>query len=204
MRILICLLFLLSFGGNFARSGVLDDISAPRVDGATLTAEEVRLVRDFRHTPEPYRRLMRAQVPVSGRREVDRGESVSDSVVGPRDVIDVVISGGQVAFWGKRKDYERVSFRIARGEVKWVSFFRGNSSAETRVQVVFKIDGLHFDVPEAFDGNERHVQGFVVVPESAAWSRGDPFEQTGAVDSSRSVSKASGLQFLVRYASARR
>lgn len=110
MRGIIPLLFVLAFGGTLARSGVLDNISTPRVDGSALSPEEIRLIRDFRHSPEPYRRLLREQVPVRGERDQDRGDPLSESVVGSRDVVDVVISGGQVAFWGKRKDYERVGF----------------------------------------------------------------------------------------------
>lgn len=192
-------LFVLCIGSAFGQS---------RFDSvATVTEEEALILREFRRNPDPFREVMLRIL--GGSSPGAFGVSVSDyrsepASAGPRDAVDVVVSGGRIAFWGKRRAYEPTSFRIERGERKTVSFFSDDGGgAETCVVVVFKSDGLHFDVPDSYDGNPRHVTGLLIVPETDAWARDEVFHQSGMISSARSISKAEGVSFRVRYVSSR-
>ena len=56
-----------------------------------LSPEEAQLVRDFRENPEPYRHLLYShQAP----------QRPHVPILGPRDVIDVTVAGGLIAFNG--------------------------------------------------------------------------------------------------------
>lgn len=63
----------------------------------------------------------------------------------PGDVITVHISGGQIAFFGRRSEYEPISFDLVRGEKRFVEFpLRGNPGSLSRVPVRFSEDGNTF------------------------------------------------------------
>lgn len=63
----------------------------------------------------------------------------------PGDVITVHISGGQIAFFGRRAEYEPISFDLVRGEKRFVEFpLRGNPGSLSRVPVRFSEDGNTF------------------------------------------------------------
>jgi hypothetical protein len=66
------------------------------------------------------------------------------------DVITVTVSGGMVAFNGKRFPYEPVAFDLVRGETKRVEFVRqGQSYATADIEMRLSVDGntFIFDVP---------------------------------------------------------
>lgn len=66
------------------------------------------------------------------------------------DIITVTISGGMVAFGGKRYPYEPVAFDLVRGETKRVEFVRqGRSAYRTRIEMRLSDDGntFYFDAP---------------------------------------------------------
>jgi hypothetical protein len=168
---------------------------------ALLTPEETRLLNAFRRDPEPFRRILYAAnqpeaVPVAPM----EAEPGAYAVGGPRDLIDVTIDGGQIAFYGKPRDYEPLSFRIARGQETYVIFRRTDSITETRVKVAFRSDGLHFDVPEPYGGTEAFERGFIVIPEDARWEQGDAIAAPGRITAARSLSRAVNINFHIRYA----
>lgn len=66
------------------------------------------------------------------------------------DIITVTVSGGMVAFSGKRYPYEPVAFDLVRGETKRVQFVRqGRSAYRTEIEMRLSDDGntFYFDVP---------------------------------------------------------
>jgi hypothetical protein len=166
---------------------------------AQLSTEEVRLLEAFRRDPEPFRQLLcgaNPSAPVAG---CETG-AAAVPVIGPRDVIDVTIEGGQVAFYGHPREYEPLSFRLARGQETYVIFRQSDSISETRVKVAFRSDGLHFDVPEPYGGTEAAERGFIVVAEDARWETAEPLAFPGRITAARSLSRAVGLTFRIRYA----
>lgn len=160
-----------------------------------LSDEEVRLIEAYRRDPEPFRRLVREQ---EERHASHRG--AGEPVLGPRDVIDVAIEGGSVAFFGRNYAYDPVAFRIARGQEIEVVFRRQRSSFETAVRVSYRPDGLHFDVPEPRPGAGGPERGCLVLPEDPRWSKGEPITQGARLDSRLSRSRADHLTFHIRYA----
>jgi hypothetical protein len=165
----------------------------------SLSEEEVRLVQAYRKNPEPFRHLLYGQEVVVEHRE----HPSAPRVLGPRDVIDVGIEGGSVAFYGNNYAYDPVSFRIVRGEEKEVVFRRQRSSFETRVIVSYRSDGLHFDVPHDMGGPSGSERGLLVLGEEPRWNRGDAIESGEKLNARRSVSKADHVIFHIRYASSR-
>jgi hypothetical protein len=66
------------------------------------------------------------------------------------DIVTVTVSGGMVAFQGKRSSYEPVAFDLIRGETKRVEFSRqGQSYAAAEIEMRLSEDGntFVFDVP---------------------------------------------------------
>jgi len=158
-----------------------------------LSPEEAQLVRDFRENPEPYRRVLYShQAP----------QRPHAPILGPRDVIDVTVAGGLIAFNGKRRGYEPISFRIVRGETLSVAVRREGRFEETSIVVSYRADGLHFDVP--IQPGRAESRGFVVIGEDPRWNDGTPILFDGTVNSSRSISEAQSITFNIRYAAARR
>ena len=168
-----------------------------------LSDEEIQLVQAYRKNPEPFRRILYG--PEAGQPLVreHREPPAHPRAMGPRDVIDVKIQGGSIAFYGKNYAYDPVSFRLVRGEDIEVVFRRQKSSSETRVIVSYRSDGLHFDVPEARVGTTGPEHGLLVLAEEERWNRGDPIETSDKLNARRSLSKADHLTFLIRYASSR-
>ncbi len=160
-------------------------------DVAGLTHEEWRLVQAFRSNPAPFRQILDT-APASN-------NAVAQEFVGPRDVIDITLTGGKVAFYGKRGSFLPASIRLARGEEAVLVIGREKSAIETRVRVAYRIDGLHFDIPEPYTNTQAQPRGFVVIPESGAWRTGEAIPWNGHVDDHRSVSKAENLVFQIRY-----
>ncbi|MBL6996711.1 hypothetical protein [Desulfobacula sp.] len=67
------------------------------------------------------------------------------------DLIQVTVKGGQLYFFGKHKDYQPLSFRIANGERKQVTFVRqtGNSMfQEINVWMAYQDGNFIFDCGE--------------------------------------------------------
>ncbi|MFT3868492.1 MAG: hypothetical protein QM715_08340 [Nibricoccus sp.] len=191
MKIYFALLLVaaLAFGGRLAAH----DFSAHEL--GPLSPEEARLIRDFRENPEPYRRLLYAQHAPPQRPH-------HAPVLGPRDVIDVTVEGGLIAFNGKRRGYEPVSFRIVRGETITIAVRRERHSEETSIVVSYRADGLHFDVPR--QTGRAEPRGFVVIGEDPRWQTGAPILFDDTVNSSRSISEAQAISFHIRYAASRR
>ena len=161
-------------------------------DGCAVTSEEVRLLAAFRANPEPFRRVL-----YGSRQAADLRGSVA--VLGPRDIIDVTVSDGKIAFYGRRREYAPASIRLTRGETGFLIFGREGSSNESRVQVAFLTDGLHFDVRESGASTSVPSRGFLVIPESHEWRSGEPIRWTGRLDDPSSVSLAENITFRVRY-----
>jgi hypothetical protein len=167
----------------------------PPHETGPLSPEEARLIRDFRENPEPYRRILHARYAPPQRPH-------HAPILGPRDVIDVTVAGGLIAFNGKRRGYEPVSFRIVRGETLSIAVRRERHSEETSIVVSYRADGLHFDVPR--QTGRAEPRGFVVIGEDPRWSTGTPILFDETVNSSRSVSEAQAISFHIRYAASRR
>jgi hypothetical protein len=159
-----------------------------------VSPEEARLIQDFRENPEPYRRILYA------RQAPQRPHPAP--VLGPRDVIDVTVEGGLIAFNGKRRGYEPVSFRIMRGETLTITVRRERHSEETPIVVSYRADGLHFDVPR--QTGHAEPRGFVVIGEDPRWNTGAPILFADTVNTSRSISEAQAISFHIRYAASRR
>lgn len=178
----------------FAFAGRLAAHDFPPHELGPLSPEEARLVHDFRENPEPYRQILYArQVPQRPHHA---------PVLGPRDVIDVTVEGGLIAFNGKRRGYEPVSFRIVRGETITIAVRRERHSEETAIVVSYRADGLHFDVPR--QTGRAEPRGFVVIGEDPRWQTGAPILFDETVNSSRSISEAQAISFHIRYAASRR
>jgi hypothetical protein len=160
-----------------------------------LSPEEMQLVRDFRENPTPYRRILST-------RHAPPQRPHHAPVLGPRDVIDVTVAGGLIAFNGKRRGYEPVSFRIVRGETITIAVRRERHSEETAIVVSYRADGLHFDVPR--QTGRAEPRGFVVIGEDPRWQTGDPILFDDTVNSSRSISEAQAISFNIRYTASRR
>jgi len=166
----------------------------------SLSDEEIQLVQAYRKNPEPFRRILYgSEAGASPRRDHPQ----HPRTLGPRDVIDVAIEGGSIAFYGKNYAYDPFNFRIERGEEKEIVFRRQRSSAETRVFVSFRGDGLHFEVPESGGGPREFERGLLVLGEDRHWASGEPIEQNDKINSRRSVSRADHLTFRIKYASSR-
>ncbi|MDD2765766.1 MAG: hypothetical protein PHE83_17525 [Opitutaceae bacterium] len=168
----------------------------PARPAATLTDEECRLLEAFRQDPEPFRRILgNLNAPDAG-----APDPAGYAETGPRDLIDVVISGGRVAFYGKPREFEPCSFRIARGQEAYVVFRQNDSITETRVKVAYRADGLHFDVPEAYGQTAAPERGYLVIPEDSRWYDGTPIAGPGRISQPRSLSRAENLSFQIHYA----
>ena len=168
--------------------------ATPTIPVQALSQEEVRLVELYRTYPEAFRDFL-AQLGKGG----FSGEQ-DLSIVGPRDIIDVTVEGGQIAFYGKRKAYEPSAFRIARGEERTVIFTQNSrGGAETKVTVAYRSDGLHFDIPQRYNSGTAPVRGRIVIPEDKRWRSGEGIPFTGELRSD-SQSEAIGVSFKIRYA----
>lgn len=189
---LFVVLFSLPVSAQFSRQS----------DGGRLSDEERQLVEMFRRNPEPFRQVMMEQSRGgAGYGQRNDGPNLSDAVVGPRDVVDVSVSGGLIAFYGKRGDYEPMSFRIARGEEKEIIFNKTKTGTETVVRVAFRSDGLHFDVPEVYDNRTTAPRGLWVISEDGRWRHGEGIMLEHEINSSRSKSKAQAIVVSIRYVS---
>lgn len=162
-----------------------------------LNSEEVRLIQAFRANPEPFRNVLFGQ----GGADVPTPSLANLAVLGPRDVIDVTVSGGKIAFYGKRREYSPPSIRLVRGETSYIIFGMENSAIETRVKVSYRADGFHFDIREPYGKSSALPRGFIVVPESKEWKTGDIIKWTGALGDAQSLSKAENIGFNIRYVS---
>ncbi|MFT3781212.1 MAG: hypothetical protein QM790_04285 [Nibricoccus sp.] len=162
-------------------------------DIGPISPEEAQLIRAFRENPEPYRQILNA--PRHPRRP-------HGPALGPRDIIDVTVEGGLIAFSGKRRGYQPMNFRIVRGETLSVAVRRQGRFEENVITVSYRADGLHFDVPA--QQGRAESRGFVVIGEDDRWNQGTPIFFDGTVNSSRSVSEAQGITFHIRYAASPR
>lgn len=168
-----------------------------------LSPDEVTIIEALRLNPPLFAQVL-AQCRLEG--ASSRSETIQPvgyQAVGPRDAIDVSISGGRIAFYGRLREYTPVSFRIQRGEERLVTFaMDSNGYTVNKVRVAYRYDGLHFDIPAPY--GEGETRGCIVIPEDSRWARGDSIVSTAASDSKfRSVSRAENLSFSVRYVSSR-
>ncbi|MBK9991027.1 MAG: hypothetical protein IPP19_09900 [Verrucomicrobia bacterium] len=164
-----------------------------------LSEEEVQLIMDFRENPTPYRHVLYAE------RRPPRGHNPIGpraALLGPRDIIDVVIQEGAIAFHGRRSAYDPFSFRIQRGQTIEVVARRRGRSDETAIVVAFRADGLHFDLPPQRSGSRTEERGMVVINEDGRWKTGEAIRFDGEVNSSRSRSEAQGIVFNIKYIAA--
>jgi hypothetical protein len=160
-----------------------------------LSDEEIRLVQAYRRDPEPFRRLMYEHD------ERSRPQRPHSRIpLGPRDVIDVAVEGGSIMFTGHNYFYDPVTFRISRGEQIEVVFRRQKSSSETRVNVAYRADGLHFDVPDQRPGTESLERGLLILAEDPRWEKGDLIQTDQKLNAKRSRSRADHVTFRIRYA----
>lgn len=127
------------------------------------------------------------------------GPMLAQGSIGVRDVIDVSVQDGLIAFNGKRREYEPFSFRIIRGQTIEQIVRRKNSRTETSIWISYRSDGLHFDVPAAPTRSRVPERGHLVVFESDAWIGGAIVNFPGAIDSSTSRSEAQAVTFRIRY-----
>lgn len=83
------------------------------------------------------------------------------------DVVTVTIQGGLVAFYGKRHEYEPMSFDLVRGERRMIEFRRQGRGDTTQVEVALSEDGntFYFDYPSR--------RRYVLV--NREWSRGEEY-----------------------------
>lgn len=165
-------------------------------DIGTLSPEERQLIESFRDNPAPYREILRQD---QDRHSHHRPRRQPDAVLGPRDVIDVIVQEGAIAFNGKRAAYEPFSFRICRGETIDVAVRRQKKHAETIITVSFRPDGLHFDVPGGKPDQLSAERGLVIIHEDDRWKNGGFIRFDGTVNSKRSRSEAQGIGFNIRY-----
>lgn len=179
---------------------VADAHSQDRSSLGPLSQEEVQLIRNFRENPNPYRHVL-----YGGGKQANHHPANMPrvSVLGPRDVIDVVIQEGAIAFHGKRSAYDPFSFRIFRGQTIEVVARRRGRSDETTILVSFRADGLHFDLPSQKSGTRSEARGMVVINEDGRWKTGEAIRFDGEVNSSRSRSEAQGIVFNIKYAAER-
>lgn len=85
------------------------------------------------------------------------------------EIINVTIRGGQIAFFGRRSEYEPVSFDLVRGEQRHVEFpMRGNPGNISRVPVRLSEDGNTFYFDET-------AQNRIVIT-SEGWDRGRSYQ----------------------------
>lgn len=122
--------------------------------------QERQRVREARHAEEEHRKAVAAQLEL---------ERIQERYLHarPGDVVVVSIRGGMVAFYGKRHEYEPVSFELVRGEKREIEFRRVGSRDRTRVQVALSEDGRTF----FFDYPSR--RRYVLVNRS--WDRGEEY-----------------------------
>jgi hypothetical protein len=175
---------------------VTDARSQERESLGPLTQEEVQLIRSFRENPAPYRHVLYGEKKQANSYPANMPRV---SVLGPRDVIDVIIQEGAIAFHGKRSAYDPFSFRIQRGQTIEVVARRRGRSDETAILVSFRADGLHFDLPSQKSGTRSEERGMVVVNEDGRWKTGEAIRFDGEVNSSRSRSEAQGIVFNIKY-----
>ena len=106
------------------------------------------------------------------------------------DIITVSISGGQVAFYGKRHEFEPLAFDLVRGEHREVEFRRRGKGETTRVEVALSEDGNTF----YFDHPSRKHYVFI----NKAWDRGEEY-QPYEIRGNDGYSEAIGLTIHIRH-----
>lgn len=108
--------------------------------------EEARLRRQ---AEEAHRRAVREEAErLAAERERHRIAEMHRHAR-PSEIVHVTITDGMLAFYGKRREYEPVTFDLVRGEHRMVRFRRKGSHDITEVEVALSEDGrtFFFDVP---------------------------------------------------------
>ena len=163
--------------------------SLPSAQQADFQAKQYAIDEE-RSRAEEARRLEQVRLAAeTARAERDRLRQVyANARYG--DIVQVAVQGGFVAYAGKRYPYEPVSFDLAKGELKQVSFYgRGLQTIATRYNVRLTEDGntIYFD--------DSIRQRIVLVNQD--WERGQTYHPGG---SQNDVGVAiAGMTFLVRF-----
>ena len=113
-----------------------------------IIAEE-RLVRAKQRAAEQAEEMRLKKLESIANQEKAARIYAGEGIYG--DLIQVTVRGGQLCFFGKYKNYQPLSFRIANGERKQVTFVRqdgGNIFQEINAWMAYKDGNLLFDCGE--------------------------------------------------------
>lgn len=113
------------------------------------------------------------------------------------DIIQVNISGGSIAFTGKRESYEPLSFDLVRGERKRIPFYHHDKhiTYSTDIWVAYDNNAFYFDVGD--DQKYEHSTDKIVILDNGRWDEGKTYHPK-TLDKTTD-SQAQGIKFFVRY-----
>lgn len=124
-----------------------------------IIAEERLVKTKLQAEAQADKLLMERQEAIENHKKVARiyaGEGIYG------DLLQVTVEGGQLYFYGKFKNYQPLSFRIANGENKQVSFLSHDGkgiSQEINIMMAYKDGNFIFDCGEN-DWTEKYGRKF--------------------------------------------
>ena len=155
-----------------------------------LIEDERRLVEEKRAAEESKRQ--RIQVELEAERTRKRVQSIyagEEGVSG--DLIRVTVRGGMMRFNGKHRSYQPISFKLADGERKQVTFHSEGGYQKTRGIWVSYLDGnLVFDAWK----EGRHAKRIAFEP---GWKQGKRYQSISLSGSSWSEAKNISITVLI-------
>lgn len=147
-----------------------------------LIEDERRLVEERRAAEESKRQ--RIQAELEAERTHKRVQAIYAGEEGFfGDLIRVTVSGGTIRFNGNHRSYQPLSFKLADGERKQVTFHsEGEHQNTLEVWVMYRDGNLVFDARN----KGRYAKRFAFEPE---WRRGKKYQNISLRGSSRSEAK---------------
>ena len=155
--------------------------------------EQQRLEAEQRRREEAERqRLIAEQRAAEQRRHIEDIYAGRAGVYG--DLVRVTVQGGSMDFGDKQRHYQPLTFRIANGENKAVTFARsGERSYATRIiSVVYRDGNLLFDVGKR-ESMQKYAKRLIY---DSSWDRGRTYSNITL--SGHSVSEARGINITVQ------
>ena len=163
---------------------------------AEYTARQYQIDEEQRKRQEEYERQKEREVAEAVRLEKERIlQLYRNARYG--DIIQVNISGGSIAFIGKRESYEPLSFDLVRGERKRIPIYHHDRQItyQTDIWVAYDNNAFYFDVGD----DPKYEQGTdkIVILDNGRWDEGKTYHPK-TLDKS-TYSQAQGIKVFIRY-----